>query len=297
MIEKVVITDAFFHIDGVAMLNPALRAYEPKLLGMKNKYIAAKVERSQAVTPLAWLAKQQNTSPATLLTSAAANLPQSYKQCWVASPYHARLTRSTLRIMPDVLLDRSEAVLKAICKALNPLLEEDGLQLHVVGLSLVLLSDKVWDVESIDFAQVSGGLMPDQLPKGVDAGHWMRLLSEVQMMLHQHQITTDSGLMIHGLWFWGKSEQASMATDELAQIKPIATRHAELQSVLQALDKERDATMIVSEAEHLPLLLQPDKPYPKQWLLLGDGLVVTCSANMLFRWLHGLKARKWKGMG
>ncbi|MDX8387535.1 MAG: hypothetical protein R8M46_03240 [Ghiorsea sp.] len=292
MIEQVIVTDAFLNLEGKFILNPALRDYEAKLLGMKH----SEENFTQPVTPLAWLAKEKHVTSASILALVATNLPQSCKQFWVASPYHARLTRSTLRVMPDILLDRSEALMEKICQAINPFVKEDGLQLFIVGQSLVLASDKVWDVESADFAQVSGGLMPDKLPDGADAGYWMRLLSEIQMTLHQHQITTDNGLLIHGLWFWGKSEQAQLADVKLELMEPIATRSLELKSVLQALDKERDATMIVSEAEHLPMLVKPNMPYPKQWLLLGDGKAIKCTQSTLLSWKHGIKARKWKGI-
>jgi len=292
MTKQVVITDAFFELDGKIFLNPALSAYEKKLLKMKQVWSTA-----SDVTPLAWLARCMQCTPAALLASLADELPQQSKQYWVASPYHARLTRSMLRVMPDSMLDWDTNHAQQMCTILNPLLSSDGLELHVIDDTLLLSCNRSWDVNTVEFAEVSGASLPDKLPKGEDAGHWMRLASEIQMSLHQQPIHNNSGVAMHGLWFWGKTDAADLSAElSLKDMPTIATRNIYLKSVLKTLDKEQDATHIVTEAEHLPLLLNPSATQPKDWLLLGAGKSVKLSNSIFTAALNIIKARTWKGI-
>ena len=122
----------------------------------------------------------------------------------------------------------------------------------------------------------------------------MRLLTEIQMTLHMFPITTAQGLNIHGLWFWnGELQTTDIDPDS---IDPVATRNVYLKSVLQALDKERQATIIVSEAEHLLQLLNTNTPLPKSWLLLGAGKSVKLRHSVFKKGLAKVRTQQWKGI-
>lgn len=292
MTKQVVITDAFFELDGHFFLNPALSAYEKELLKMKQVWSTA-----SDVTPLAWLARCMQCTPAALLASLTNELPQQSKQYWVASPYHARLTRSMLRVMPDSMLDWDTNHAQQMCAILNPLLSSDGLELHVIDDTLLLSCNRSWDVNTAEFAEISGASLPDKHPKGKDAGHWMRLASEIQMTLHQQPVHNASGVAMHGLWFWGKTDDGALSTKlDFKGIPSIATRNIYLKSVLKTLNKEQDATHIVTEAEHLPLLLNASAPKPKDWLLLGAGKSVKLTNSVFIAALNTIKAQTWKGI-
>ncbi|MDQ7002747.1 MAG: hypothetical protein Q9N02_08705, partial [Ghiorsea sp.] len=271
MIKQVVVTDAWYEHEGKLLLNPALQTYEPSLLKMKQVW-----SKHAEVTPLSWYAQQSQQSAAALLASIAPTLPQGAQQYWIASPYHARLTRSSLRVMPESMLDWSAQEGQQVCDIVNPLLAEDGLELLMVGDVLILVAQDVWQVNMPDFAQVSGQSLPDQHERSQDAGRWLRIITEIQMTLHQHPVHTKSGMQIHGLWFWGQSE--SLTDVQTSTLPHVATRNIYLNSVLQRLDKQQAASVIVSEAEHLPSLLPT--VLPVDWLLIGAGHSVNLRSHI-----------------
>lgn len=288
MIEQVVVTNAWVEHEGTVFLNPALKTYELGLLRMKQAW-----EKGADVSPLSWYAQQADIKPATLLTHLYPDLPQNVKQCWVASPYHAQLSRSSLRVLPDTMLDWTASMGQQLCEILNPLLTEDGLKLCLVGEVLLLTSEHKWDVVCEDFAYISGKTLPDRQQGGQDMGRWLRLLSEIQMTLHSHPIHTAQGLQIHGLWMWG--DVIGQQKLDVQLLPNVASKNIYLNSVLQALHKQQDATVIVSEAEHLPSLLPT--VLPEQWLLLGTGKSVSLKNNMLTSALSRVSKPKWKGTG
>ena len=287
MIKQVVVTDAWYEHDGQLLLNPALQAYEHHLLNMKQSWTKSKV-----VTPLSWYAKQAGQATAAVLASIAQHVPAGAKQYWVASPFHARLTRSSLRVMPEAMLDWSAQEGEQVCAAVNPLLAEDGLELFMVGDVLMLAAQDIWQVDMPDFALVSGQSLPNQHEGSQDAGRWLRMITEIQMTLHQHQVFTQSGMQVHGLWFWGQAKMCDAV--DIEALPHVATRNIYLNTVLKGLDKQQDASVIVSEAEHLPYLLP--KQLPDDWLLLGAGQAVTLRSHWLTAALAKVKKPTWKGM-
>ena len=289
MINQVVITDAFLEYEGQLILHPALKPYEESLLAKTQRW-----SLSEPYTPLSWYSSALNLKPSALLARCVDKLPAAAKQFWVASPYHAKLTRLDIRVMPEGLLDSSANDAENICALLNPLLVDEGMTLHRVGQGLVLSCNRTWDVLPSSFAEISGSVLPNHLPDGKDAGVWMRLLSEIQMTLHQSELSTASGLSYHGLWFWG-------ATNKIADIDGsifpyVATNSAYFNIVLRNFNKEQDATMVVTEAEQLPILLNSTGRLPKKWLLYGAGKSVELSSSVITACLGKIRTQKWKGV-
>ena len=287
MIEQVVVTDAWVRHEGKVLLHPALQVYEQGLLRMSQQW-----GNALSYTPLSWYAEQAGVSPAAFAASLVDNLPDTWQQIWLASPYHARLTRTSLQVMPEHVLDWSPEVAQDVCERLNPLLAEDGLKLvHVQGL-LLFLSERVWQVLPPSFAEIAGHSLPNQHMAGDDAGDWARLLSEMQMVLHQSPVKTAQGLDVHGLWLWGESKETP--TVDVVSLPGVASKDVYLNIALQALDKQRDARVIVSHAESLPTLLP--SVLPQDWLLLGAGKSVRLKNNMLISALAKVSKPKWKGI-
>jgi len=287
MIKQVVVTDAWVEHGDKVFLNPILQTYEQGLLRMSQQW-----SQGQAFTPLSWYAQQVNLAPAALVAGLMQDIPDTTQQIWLASPYHARLTRASLQVMPESLLDWSVEVAQSICESLNPLLAEDGLKLvHQDGV-LLLLSERVWDIAPPSFAEIAGHSLPDRHMQGADAGAWARLLSEIQMVLHQNPVQTAQGLDVHGLWLWGGAQAAAKA--EAAKLPSVATKDFYLNAVLQALAKQQEAQIIISHAESLPTLLPT--VLPQDWLLLGAGKSVRLKNNMLISALAKVNKPKWKGI-
>jgi len=289
MINQIVITDALLAYEGQLVLNPALAQYEKGLLAMKQKWF-----KSESYTPLSWYASLLNFKPSTLLAICAENLPKESKQYWVASPYHAKLTRSDIRVMPDGMLDWSVKDAEKICDLLNPLLVVEGMKLIQVGEALLLTCDRVWDVFPLSFASISGSVLPNRQPDGKDAGAWMRLLSEIQMTLHQSALSSVSGLYYHGLWFWGGAPELT-GVDTTA-LPHVATNSVYLNSILRHLNKETDASVIVTEADQLQMLMNANGTLPKKWVLLGAGKSVELTSSVIIACLAKVWSQGWKGV-
>lgn len=290
MIGKVVITDAWLMQEEQCYLNPALKPYEEKLLTMKQSW-----HKSANHTPLSWYAEQYaELEPAAMLASLIPEEMGNFKQYWVVSPYHVRLIRSTLRLMPDSMLAWSEKEAEAVRDMMNPHLNHYGMKLFAVDKALILGCDREWDVAPENFADISGGLMTNTMPAGSDAGEWMRMLSELQMLLHQHPLYNAEGVQIHGLWLWGQA--TALKEFNVASLPAVATRNAYLQVVLRHLGKEQDAEMVISDSGHLFELLHERQALPADWLLLGSGKSVKLGKNIVHAGIAKIRAKRWKGI-
>ncbi|MDX8384391.1 MAG: hypothetical protein R8M45_09935 [Ghiorsea sp.] len=292
MIQRLVITDALLQHDGKLLLHPALRIWEKKLLAMRQYWLA----ESSCYTPLSWFAHEHGVGAPSLLASLCHDIPPQSQQYWLVSPYHARLTRAELRVMPECMLDCLAEQAQSICELLNPMLAEDGMSLHAVGSALLLACDRLWHVQPTSFAAISGNLLPNRSPDGDDAMLWMRISTEIQMMLHQHPIHTAQGLAIHGLWCWA-GEACNKQVINKSAFTAVATRNASLQSVLHVMDKEQGASLVLTQAEQLDVLLQENMDMPKECVLLGDNMAVKLKKSLLSACLHKIYPQTWKKKG
>jgi len=223
-----------------------------------------------------------NIEPALLLAS---KLPENTaKQYWVASPYHAQLSRDSVRVMPEGMLPWCEQDAVWACELLNPLLQEDAMQLHNIGSALILVCDRPLQAKPAVFADIAGKSLPNRHPSGTDGGYLMRLMSEVQMMFKQLPAThrREAGEAdIHGLCFWGACEANNI---EASATMSVATRDPFLRAIVDG----KDANIIITEPEQLPELIKEGAGLPKQVLLFGEGYAVLLKQSLLpkFRGNH-----------
>jgi len=230
-------------------------------------------------TPLEWYAVIVDAFPVALLAAQCGNIPVDTKQCWVASPYHSQLGRDQVKVIPEGLFPWCVEDAIWLCDVLNPLLREEGMRLLRVGAALLLACCEPMDAHPPSFARVSGKTLPNRHPEGPDGGRLMRLISEIQMVLHNNQPPHRSGQPeIHGLWVWGGSAWPANVAEGMPTV---ATRNP----FLQAVADDKDADMTITEADRLPYLLKPEAPLPERLFLTGEGHVVhlTKSYFNLFR--------------
>ncbi len=202
-----------------------------------------------------------------LVTAAKETIPKESRQIWIASPYHAQLARDRIRVMPDSLLSWREEDARWICELLNPLLKEEGIELLHHKSALLLACETPMHALPASFASISGKELPNRHPEGTDGGRLMRLIAEIQMVLslkpsEKRRAAVDPD--IHGLWIWSGESVAAEQPDTATLT--VATRDPFLASIAGA----RDAEVIITDAEQLPQLVQPDAPLPKQVLMLGS---------------------------
>lgn len=242
--------------------HPALSPWQTELTSYRRKWFLCP-DRN----PLAWYAAISGMSPSALLASACSILPDETRQCWVASPYHAQLGRDRVRLLEEGTLAWTAEDAAWISDLLNPLLQEDQMRLYPLGAALLLACRQPMLAEPVPFAGISGRHLPNRLPDGPDAGRFTRLLSEIQMLLHQHQAghRRERGEPdINGLWLWGAS---ACPVSSGGAAFPVATRNPFLQSLVDG----RDARIIITEAERLSELILKDGRLPRRVVLAGEG--------------------------
>ena len=263
---------------GGLILHPDLLLWEKDLRTRSRQWFECTQQISLAV-----YAAMLDVSPSQCIAMQLADY-QSEKQYWVASAYHAQLTRDSVRVMPEGMFTWCEEDARCLCEILNPWLLEDGMRLQYVGAALVLECDTPLAMSPISFAEIAGGCLPNRHAEGADGGRMMRLMSEIQMILKQtpapHRRARGES-DIHGLWFWGQGE----ALKEMLAPFSVATRNPYLQSVVDG----KDATVMISDAEGLSGLIKQTQSLPKRVVLLGEKHAVVLNKT----WLPYWRKRSW----
>jgi len=242
--------------------------------------------------PLAWYAALSGMSPATLLADQCAIIPEHTRQCWVMSPYHAQLARDSVRVFPEGLLPWTADDADYLCTILNPLLADEGMAVHCIGVALLLTCDQPLQALPQGFGEISGHLLPNKHHPGEDGGRLNRLLSEIQMTLFQHpslERQMRGELDVNGVWLWSPTVHAQPISEHAGgggQHFPVATRNPVLRSIVDG----KDASIMITEAERLPELVQQGMSLPKRIVLAGEGKAVLLTAS----WLPKFGKPSWK---
>jgi len=257
--------------DGVT-LHPDLLLWDRQLGACKQQWFEC-AERN----PLAWYATLAGVSCTALVADACDQIPASTSQCWLASPYHAQLSRDNLRVYPEGLFPWSAEDAHHLSRVLNPLLQEEGMQLLVIGAALLLVCRDAMQAYPLSFSRLSGKMLPNRHHEGEDGGRLNRLLSEIQMLLFQHPSLArhERGQVdVNGIWL---SAPLDWPMEMVAKRVAVATRNP----VLQSLVEGKDAQLIISEAERLAELVRADAPLPKKIILSGEGYAVVLRKPLL----------------
>ena len=253
--------------------HPSLQPWQDQLERCSKKWFEAKPK-----TAIEWYAALTGNNLSSLLRPLLDQQEiEGFTQFWIASPFHARLNRDRLHVMPDAYFPWSESDAIWICDLLNPLLNEEGMKLIHYQTSLILLCREALDAVPLSFAAISGHTLPNRHPEGTDGGALMRLTAEIQMIMNQHPSETRKAAGesdVDGLWFWGGD--LIDASPEIDSI-PVATRNPLLRSIADA----KDADLLITEADHLPDLVKEGQPLPKRVLLAGGDHALLLTKSML----------------
>lgn len=281
-VSTLVISQALIrHQDGVS-LHPDLFLWQKQLSSYRQQWFDCTDKN-----PLGWYAALCGISPTVLLASQCEALPEHTVQCWSVSPYHARIMRDTVRVMPEGEFSWTDEDAGHLCVVLNPLLAEEGMQLFAVGSALLLACREKIEAYPLSFGEISGKMLPDRHHEGEDGGRLNRLLSEIQMTLFQHPLETrhDRGeAEVNGIWLWAPVDWPQATA---LRTVPVATRHPALQSMADG----RDAVWMISEVERLHGLVKKDADaaLPKRMVLAGEGYAVLLNKS----WLPRLGKTTW----
>lgn len=139
--------------------------------------------------------------------TAARGLPGAWG-C-VATPVHLQAGLSRVCMAADGILELDPAEADALVADFNRVFSGAGMQL-VRGRENLLLCifDAPLRVTTIDPQEVLGQDLWAFLPGGADAPRLRRLMSEIEMWLHEHTVNADRRARaqppISGLWLWGE---------------------------------------------------------------------------------------------
>lgn len=125
-----------------------------------------------------------------------------------ADPVHLRPDRhgAVLLDAAAVGLDTRDAL--ALAAEVKPVLEAAGHHLEMpCAERWYLRLNSLPDLRTVELDRVTGRDISAAMPSGPDATRWLRLLNEIQMVLHQSPVNADRearGLApVNSLWFWG----------------------------------------------------------------------------------------------
>ncbi len=131
--------------------------------------------------------------------------------CWLrADPAHVRagLSGATLLACGDVL-DLTAEEAEALQRPLRPLFGDTGFTLDAPHPShwYLRLPREAKPPAFVEPAEALGTDVFEQLPEGEPGRRWRALLSEAQIVLHNHPVNArrmeQGRLPVNSLWFWG----------------------------------------------------------------------------------------------
>ncbi len=204
-----------FHVVLPGLLWPAVSVNEAvqglRLPALGTLGARGRAQRRAALTLERWLASAFGLGEAEPPSAALRLLADGFSpgaHAWIcADPVHLRLVRDTVVIGAHDELDLSEDEALGLVAALNSHFADVG--------EFVLQRPDRWALRlprlpriathSLDF--VRGRQMEPFLPKGEEARQWLRLLNEIQTLLHADVINERRAAAgratANSVWFWG----------------------------------------------------------------------------------------------
>lgn len=127
---------------------------------------------------------------------------------WLATPVHYLAGLDTLRLHPAGLLATTLEEQCALSADFEQVFQGSGWALRVTERRELLLAGPLADgISSQDPARFLGRAVREGVPAGVGAAALRRLMSEMEMWLHEHLLNqrriAAGALPISGLWLWG----------------------------------------------------------------------------------------------
>jgi len=185
---------------------------------------------------------------ATHATSLAGTLCQAFginqQQDWPLAPicalaegfntddgYWLRLDPVHLEVVMGGLLLRPPSSLQLSLPEARALIADINLHWCDIGLAVQALSPTRWylqlpaapDLHTTPLDQMDGEYLTPHLPRGADARHYLKLINEVQMLMHAHPVNlareNEGRPAVNGLWLWGGGNLADSKVERNAKTK------------------------------------------------------------------------------
>lgn len=159
-----------------------------------------------------------------------------------AAPIHLKADRDTASLIPPQQLGLDGAETDELIASINDFLKRDGIELfRETATDWFMTGLDGQELLSFPPTFLAHRNASTFLPGGEGSGHWRRLLTEIQMLLHTHPINTAresrGKLPVNSLWFWGGA-----ALPEKASVVhlPTTTQAIDLQTHVFARDSFSD---------------------------------------------------------
>ncbi|MDQ6963433.1 MAG: hypothetical protein Q9M13_00770 [Mariprofundales bacterium] len=260
MAGSAVVTGGLVQVDGQWHLHPDLQPWRSTLLRRRQRWFDAELHN-----PLSLLAAVVRVAAAQLLVRDADGA-----QYWVVTPWHGQAVRDRVRLLPSSLFAWNRRDADWLRSLLQPLLVDLEMELLVLsGGALVMRCAHPLAVDPLPYPLLEANGLTNRHPDGEDGGRLMRLLSEVQMLLHQqHSPHRGDQHAIHGIWLWG-GWQSAQPVRELS-LPRIACRDRHLRHICDG----RDPQWWIGGAEEMVEMLPYGDSLPAIVVLTGGGRAV-----------------------
>lgn len=257
------------------------------------------------------------SSDAGAAAGAAGARPDATSSFWLATPVHYLAGLDTLRLHPAGLLATTLEEQCALGADFEQVFQGSGWALRVTERRELLLAGPLADgIISQDPARFLGRAVREGVPEGVGAGALRRLMSEMEMWLHEHPLNQHrigaGGLPISGLWLWGGGPACAiqprvlppllgqdLATEGLWQLAGASVLPLPAQWSALALPNESGAVVIIpissGTGPEALLALERDwiAPLLAHTLQTGTSATLLC-ADKRFTLTAGARWRIWR---
>jgi hypothetical protein len=173
----------------------------------------ARMRREPPTDVQSWLLRHfgldaQTVSVATLRRLGEEPTPSTADAHWLcADPVNLSFAREHLILADAATLAITPAEAAALIEALNQLFADVGCFEAITPERWYLRPQTPARARFVPLAEATGRPVARCLPEGEDARDWQRLVSEVQIVLHNHPVNRareDAGLpLVNSLWLWG----------------------------------------------------------------------------------------------
>jgi hypothetical protein len=152
--------------------------------------------------------------------------PGDAEGTWLrADPAHVRADMATGRLLACGELGLTAAEAQALLAPLRPLFGDEGFPIDAPNPArwYLRLPERVELPMFSDPQDALGDDLRPHLPDGLAGKRWLRLMSEAQVVLHNHPLNLErqrQGLpTVNSLWFWGAGERPHSVSSGFAQVR------------------------------------------------------------------------------